>query len=67
MIRVLNTLAARSILISLLGIAVVHALTLWVYERALEPERAGAQEVRVADRLSPISSTMDYCDRGNQR
>ena len=58
MIRALNTLAARSILISLLGIAVVHALTLWVYERALELERAGAQEVRVADRLMSIKQSI---------
>jgi two-component system, OmpR family, sensor kinase len=54
MIRALNTLAARTILISLLGIAAVHAVSLWVYERALERERAGAQEVRIADRLVSI-------------
>lgn len=54
MIRTLNTLAARTILISLLGIAVVHAVSLWVYERTLERERTGAQEVRVADRLVSI-------------
>lgn len=58
MIRALNTLAARSILISLLGIAVVHALSLWVYERALERERAGAQVVRVADRLVSIKQSI---------
>ena len=58
MIRALNTLAARSILISLLGIAVVHALSLWVYERALESERAAAQEVRVADHLMSIKQSI---------
>ena len=58
MIRALNTLAARSILISLLGIAVVHALSLWVYERALERERAGAQEARVADHLVSIKQSI---------
>ncbi len=58
MIRTLNTLAARTILISLLGIAIVHALSLWVYERALELERVGAQEVRVADRLVSIKQSI---------
>jgi two-component system, OmpR family, sensor kinase len=58
MIRALNTLAARTILISLLGIAAVHALSLWVYERALDRERAGAQEVRIADRLVSIKQSI---------
>lgn len=58
MIRAFNTLAVRTILISLLGIATVHALSLWVYERALDRERAGAQEIRIADRLVSIKQSI---------
>ncbi len=58
-----NTLAGRTILISLLGISVVHALSLWVYERALERERAGAQEIRLADRLLTIKQSLELMPR----
>ena len=54
MIRVLDTLVARLILVSLLGITTVHVLSLWTYERALDRELSAIRELQFAERVSSI-------------
>jgi two-component system, OmpR family, sensor kinase len=54
MMRALDTLVARLILVSLLGITVVHVLSLWTYERALDRELGAVRDVQFAERLSSI-------------
>ena len=54
MIRLLDTLVARLILVSLLGITLVHIVSLWTYEHALDQELTLAHESRLAERLVSI-------------
>lgn len=54
MIKTFDTLAARAILVSLMGITLVHFLSLWTYEQALERELTIAHETRLAERIVSI-------------
>lgn len=54
MIRWLDTLAARTILLMLLGVGVVHVASLYAYQHALTREMSLANEARLADRLLTI-------------
>lgn len=58
MIRTLDTLVARLLLVSLLGITLVHVLSLWTYEHALDQELTLAHEVRLAERLVSIKRSV---------
>ena len=58
MIRWLDTLVARSVLVSLIGITLVHALSLWSYEHALDRELTLASEMRLAERLVSIKRSV---------
>ena len=58
MIRVLDTLAGRTVLVSLIGISLMHVLSLWSYEAALDHELKLAQETRLADRLIAIKRSI---------
>jgi two-component system, OmpR family, sensor kinase len=58
MIRLLDTLVGRTILVSLIGISVMHMLSLWSYEAALDHESVLQQEARLADRLVAIKRTL---------
>ncbi|MFG1419880.1 ATP-binding protein [Xanthobacter sp. V0B-10] len=51
MIRAFDSLAARTAVVAVLGIVVVHVLSLWTYEHAMESERHAAHAVRLADQL----------------
>lgn len=52
--RWLNSLAARTILLMLIGVGIVHLVSLYAYQHALEREMSLANESRVADRLLTI-------------
>jgi two-component system OmpR family sensor kinase len=54
MIRWLDTLAARTILLMLLGVGAVHVASLYAYQHALSREMSLANESRLADRLLAI-------------
>jgi signal transduction histidine kinase len=54
MMRFLDTLVARLILVSLLGISLVHVLSIWSYEQALERELSQVNEARLAERILAI-------------
>ena len=58
MIRAFDTLVARLLLVSLIGITLVHGLSLWTYERALDRELALAHETRLAERLISIKRSV---------
>ncbi len=58
MIRAFDTLVARLLLVSMMGIAVVHGLSLWTYERALDRELTLAHETRLAERLVSIKRSV---------
>ena len=58
MIRALDTLVARLLLVSVVGITLVHALSLWTYERALEQELTNAQFKGLSDRLISIRHSL---------
>lgn len=58
MIKAFDTLVARVLMVSLLGITVFHALSLWTYEHTLERELAQAQDERLADRLLSIKQSV---------
>lgn len=49
-----SSLAARTMLVLLLGIGAVHLLSLWTYRHALDREAATADVTRLADRLLTI-------------
>ncbi len=51
MIRALDSLALRTALVAVVGIVVVHVLSLWTYEHAMERERHAAHALRLADQL----------------
>lgn len=58
MIHRLDTLIGRTVLVSLIGISLMHVLSLWSYELALKNELTIAQEARLADRLTTIRRTL---------
>jgi two-component system OmpR family sensor kinase len=58
MMRTFDTLVARLILVSLVGISLVHVLSIWSYEQALERELARADETRVAERILIIKRSV---------
>lgn len=58
MIRNLDTLVARSVLVSLFGITLVHFLSLWTYERTLDRELTIAHETRLAERIIAIKRSV---------
>ena len=51
MIRTFDTLIGRTILVSVIGISLMHVLSLWSYELALDHELSAAHETRLADHL----------------
>lgn len=63
MIRALDTVVARVILVSLLGITLVHVLSLWTYQRALDQELSRAQEASLAERLISIKRSVVLAPR----
>lgn len=63
MIRALYTVVARVILVSLLGITLVHVLSLWMYQRALDQELSRAHEARLAERLISIKRSVALVPR----
>jgi signal transduction histidine kinase len=54
MMQFLDTLVARLILVSLLGISLVHVVSIWSYEHALERQLGLADEARLAERILTI-------------
>lgn len=58
MMRKLDTLIARIVLVSVIGITVMHVLSLWTYEYALEDELSAVQEARLAERLADVRRTL---------
>jgi two-component system, OmpR family, sensor kinase len=58
MIKLFDTLVARLILVSLLGITLVHFVSLWTYEHALDQELMLAHESRLAERLISIKHSI---------
>ncbi|HRE19963.1 MAG TPA: ATP-binding protein [Rhabdaerophilum sp.] len=54
MIRWFDTLAARTILLMLLGVGIVHVASLYAYRHSLNREMSLANETRLADRLLTI-------------
>ncbi|MBL8566259.1 MAG: HAMP domain-containing protein [Hyphomicrobiaceae bacterium] len=63
MIRALDTIVARVILVSLLGITLVHVLSLWTYQRALDQELSRAHEASLAERLISIQRSVALAPR----
>ncbi|MFG1330889.1 ATP-binding protein [Xanthobacter autotrophicus] len=51
MIRAIDSLAVRTAVVAVVGIVVVHVLSLWTYEHAMERERHAAHAIRLADQL----------------
>lgn len=58
MSRLVDTLAARLILVSLLGITFVHVASLWTYEHALDHELTIAYESRLTERVLAIKRSI---------
>lgn len=58
MIRALDTLATRSILVSLIGITLVHVLSLWSYEKTLDRALTLAHETLLAERIIAIRQSV---------
>lgn len=58
MTRSLDTLVARLILVSLLGISLVHVVSIWSYEQALNRELGRADEARIAERIQTIKRSV---------
>lgn len=54
----LDTLVVRLILVSLLGISLVHVLSIWSYELALDRELRLADETRIAERILMIKRSI---------
>lgn len=52
--RWLDTLAARTVLLMLMGVGIVHVASLYAYQHALDREMSLANEARLADRLLTI-------------
>lgn len=66
MMRVLDTLVARLILVSLLGITLVHVLSIWSYEQALHRELGLADEASLADRILTIKRSVVAVPEGQR-
>lgn len=58
MIRRFDTLIGRTVLVSLIGITLMHVLSLWSYELALQQELSAAQDARLAERLIAIRRSL---------
>ena len=58
LIRASDSLAVRTAVVAVLGIVVVHLLSLWTYEHALERERHAVHAVRLADQLAAARRTV---------
>jgi two-component system OmpR family sensor kinase len=58
MMRAFDSLVARLLLVSLAAVTVVHLISLWTYERALDQERSAAYETRLAERLVTIKRSV---------
>ncbi len=58
MIHAFDTLAARAMLVSFIGITLVHFLSLWTYEHALDREMKIAHETRIAERILSIKRSV---------
>ena len=58
MIRLLDTLVARLILVSLLGITLVHIASLWTYEHTLDQKLTIAHDSRLAERVISIKRSI---------
>lgn len=58
MMRRFDTLIGRTILVSLIGITLMHVLSLWSYELALQQELSAAQDTRLAERLVTIRRSL---------
>lgn len=58
MMRSFDTLAARAVLVSLIGIALVHFLSLWTYEHTLDRELTIAHETRLAEQIIAIKRSV---------
>lgn len=56
--RILDSLAARLVLVSLLGITLVHVASLYTYERALEDELTQAGDRQLAERIVAIKQAV---------
>ena len=54
MMRSFDTIAARSVLLSLIGILLVHVLSLWTYEQTLDRELTIAHQTRLAEQIIAI-------------
>ncbi|TCT01979.1 ATP-binding protein [Aquabacter spiritensis] len=58
MIRAIDSLALRTAVVAVLGIVVVHVLSLWTYEHAMERERHAAHAVRLADQIVALRRSL---------
>jgi two-component system, OmpR family, sensor kinase len=58
MMRSFDTLAARAVLVSLIGITLVHVLSLWTYEQTLDRELTIAHETRLAEQIIAIKRSV---------
>jgi two-component system, OmpR family, sensor kinase len=56
--RSFDTLAARAVLVSLIGITLVHFLSLWTYEHTLDRELTIAHETRLAEQIIAIKRSV---------
>jgi two-component system OmpR family sensor kinase len=66
MTRWLNTLAARTVLLMLMGVGIVHVASLYAYQHALDREMSLANEVRLADRLLTIRRSLMRVEPGER-
>ena len=58
MIRALDSLALRTAVVAVLGIVVVHVLSLWTHEHAMERERHAAHAARLADQVMALHRSL---------
>lgn len=58
MMRSFDTLAARAVLVSLIGITLVHFLSLWTYEHTLDRELTIAHEAHLAEQIIAIKRSV---------
>ncbi|MGR7997732.1 ATP-binding protein [Xanthobacter sp. ZOL 2024] len=58
MIRRLDSLAARTAVVAVLGIVLVHLASLWTYQHAMERERRMAHAARLAEQLVSVQRAL---------
>ena len=58
MMRLFDTLVGRTVLVSLIAISLMHVLSLWGYESAVNRELVVADETRLAERLVAIRESL---------